>query len=712
MSEKNLRNNIDNAWQVVTPFWPLKNLVSTNPLFGFIHKPFDQAMTESLDVVDGRQLSESVRKMNQKTIQWCQLFFDQGQATIQMPYKELELYSAVLKLIVHEQQDQLLQKLPDDSYQAVQMLVDQLQIPESDQVELFKVLLLSLSGWSSYVCYQADWNSDQTSDHVKVDYLALRLLYMYLYNVSATEMLSVHKGDTAEQHMQTIKQYEEQYQKSFLSQFNKSVQVSNLKPKVQFLFCIDVRSEPMRQALEQAESYQTFGVAGFFNLPIRLQDQLLCKSYDACPVFVKPAHTVQNQLLCNSQECMVYQEKQISFNMIFDTVYKSLKYTFTAPFALVEILGPWSLVWMLLRTVSPSLAMKLKRKFGHQEAMKDCTWPELEQDQLGNGISLQDQVTYAKQLLTTIGLIKSDSFAQLVVITSHMSMTTNNAVGSLLDCGACGGNSGLANAKVLATMLNNKEVRQKLAQEDIVIPDSTYFIAAEHNTTTHQVSLYDNQMFKKVSAELKTEVDQTLQQVAHNLQQKFLPNPVKRASDWSELLPEWGAAKNAAFVIGPREVTKNIDLEGRVFLHSYEHELDRDGQLLETILVGPLVVAHWINSQYLFSTLDPVLYGSGSKVTQNVTGKLGVMQGNMSDLMTGLSLQSVNQSVDQAYHEPMRLHVVIYADRSIILSIVQKHEVLSNLCRNEWIYLFAHDPKSNELYQLDQTLSWKLYHNE
>lgn len=709
MSEKNLRNNIDNAWQVITPFWPLKNLVSTNPLFGFIDKPFNEAMTKSLRAVGSRQLSESVRMMNQKTIQWCQLFFDQGQATIQMPYKELGLYSAVLKLIEHEQQDQLLQELPDNSYQAVQKLVDLLQICESDQVQLFKTLLLSLSGWSSHVCYQADWNSDQTMDYVKVDYLALRLLYMHLYNVSVTELLSIHKGNTVGHHMQTIQQHEEQYQKSFLPHFKSSIQASNIKSKVQFLLCIDVRSEPMRQALEQVGSYQTFGVAGFFNLPVRLQDQLLSKSYDACPVFVKPMHTIQNQLLCNSQECMVYQEKQISFNMIFDTVYKSLKYTFTAPFALVEILGPWSLVWMLLRTVSPSFAMKLKRKFGHQEAMKDCTWPELEQDQLGNGMSVQDQVTYAKQLLTTIGLIKSDSFAELVVITSHMSMTTNNAVGSLLDCGACGGNSGLANAKVLATILNNKEVRQKLAQENIVIPDSTYFIAAEHNTTTHQVSLYDNQMFKKVSAELKKELDQTLQQVAHHLQQKFLPNPVKRASDWSELLPEWGAAKNAAFVIGPREITKAIDLQGRVFLHSYEHALDVEGKLLETILAGPLVVAHWINSQYLFSTLDPVLYGSGSKVTQNVVGKLGVMQGNMSDLMTGLSIQSVNQSVDQAYHEPIRLHVVIYAERAVIVSIVQKHQVLSNLCRNGWIHLFAHDPQSNELYQLDQNLSWKLY---
>ena len=62
-------------------------------------------------------------------------------------------------------------------------------------------------------------------------------------------------------------------------------------------------------------------------------------------------------------------------------------------------------------------------------------------------------------------------------------------------------------------------------------------------------------------------------------------------------------------------------------------------------MTAPMVVAQWINAQYLFSTLDNVSFGAGSKVTQNITGKLGVMQGNASDLMHGLPQQTPEMAV-------------------------------------------------------------------
>jgi uncharacterized protein YbcC (UPF0753/DUF2309 family) len=180
----------------------------------------------------------------------------------------------------------------------------------------------------------------------------------------------------------------------------------------------------------------------------------------------------------------------------------------------------------------------------------------------------------------------------------------------------------------------------------------------------------------------------------------------RRSSDWAEVRPEWGLARNAAFIVGPRELTKSVNLEGRCFLHSYDWKTDPAGKFLTTILTAPMVVAQWINSQYLFSTLDNVAYGAGSKVTQNVTGKLGVMQGNASDLMHGLPLQSVYAADGEPYHEPLRLLTVVYAPRSMLDAIIHAQDVLKKLFGNGWVTLACLDPSDNQAYLLKRDLKW------
>lgn len=80
-------------------------------------------------------------------------------------------------------------------------------------------------------------------------------------------------------------------------------------------------------------------------------------------------------------------------------------------------------------------------------------------------------------------------------------------------------------------------------------------------------------------------------------------------------------------------------------------------QIITSILTVPMVVAHWINSQYLFSSLNNVAFGAGSKSTHNVMGKSYVMQGNASDIMHGLPLQSVYINDNTLFHKPAR-HMV------------------------------------------------------
>jgi uncharacterized protein YbcC (UPF0753/DUF2309 family) len=321
------------------------------------------------------------------------------------------------------------------------------------------------------------------------------------------------------------------------------------------------------------------------------------------------------------------------------------------------------------------------------------------------GFSLQEMATMGERFLRDIGLTRS--FCRLVFIFGHGSTSINNPHQSAYDCGACGGSPGGANARALAQILNDKRVRSILQNNGMDIPDDTYFVGGLSNTSINHVSFFDKDLMPSIHhhdfEKAKISLRDACMRNAHERCRRFQSAPLDisleeaqrhvegRAEDLAQPRPELGHATNAICIVGRRERTRGIYLDRRAFLVSYDPTQDNPNHdILNRILNAAMPVCSGINLEFFFSQVDPTGWGCGTKLPHNPTSYLGVMDGAVSDLRTGLPWQVVE------IHEAVRLLFIIESTPEIMLKILERCPSLANLCYNHWIILVLLDPESSQ----------------
>ncbi len=642
---------------------------------------------------------------------FCAGYFDTGQSIWRMPWRDLPLFAAWREYASFDANLEIVgltgfrawvKALPSDAKKTFQKLKPLFQLINGPE-DFFYKELMSVKGWAGYVQYQVRETGTGSRNNDQLFQLLVIRLAMDAYLVEHYGQKFLPPSPPIKPQVLSEKVFgllvcqladEGAWRRNLVKKLGRAEpakQDPQKRAAAQAVFCIDVRSEVFRRALEGASSsVQTYGFAGFFGLPIESIPFGGGRPVPQCPVLLKPKYQVQEipsgagvnhpQALNNRK-----QRRQLTH------AWNSFKTSAISCFSFVETSGLGFASALFLNTYLPQR--------GRQSTAPKCTSTiSFGRAELG-GIPIADQVALAEGALRNMGL--TANFARLVLFCGHGSTTVNNPYAASLDCGACGGHAGDLNARICAAILNDPYIRNTLGEKGIFIPEDTWFLGGLHNTTTDEVLLHDLGSLPDSHCKDVKELQALLKQAGlrarseratalglHRSEESLDTEITLRSRDWSQVRPEWGLAGNAAFIAAPRARTQNADLEGRVFLHSYDHHSDHDNRVLELIMCAPMIVANWINLQYFGSTVNNAVFGSGDKVIHNVTGMVGVCLGNGGDLQTGLPLQSVHNG-KQWVHEPLRLHVFLEAPRSRIDAVIARHQEVGQLVENGWLLLFS-----------------------
>ncbi len=498
------------------------------------------------------------------------------------------------------------------------------------------------------------------------------------------------------------------------------------RPRAQIVFCIDVRSESFRRHVEALGTYETYGYAGFFGIPMNHVGFDADERYPLCPVLLTPRHDVDETVRPQQERSLAAYASGSRWLTLADHLFHDLKQHPLSSLMLVDVLGFAFGAGLAGKTLAPgahaSVTDTVTRWFRHPVATRVAV--DAATANAGGagplGFSLAEQIGMVEGGLRAIGLTRD--FGRFVVLCGHGSESDNNPYFGALHCGACGGKHGDASARGFAAMANHPEVRAELLGRGIRVPDDTWFLAAKHITTSDRVHFYDVQDVPATHRDELAALDadlavagaaQAFERSARLPRAGIQASPEQayahvrgRTADWANTRPEWGLSSNAAFIIAPRGLTRGLDLQGRTFLHSYDPDSDPDGAILEKIMMAPLVVGQWISMAYYFSAVDPWVWGSGSKVIHNVVSGVGVMPGSQGDLQTGLPVQSVNDGALH-YHEPMRLLAVIEAPPARISSVIARQALLQRMFHNGWLNLVAIEPPALQAHRYHTDGTWE-----
>ena len=465
----------------------------------------------------------------------------------------------------------------------------------------------------------------------------------------------------------------------------------------QAMFCIDDREGSLRRYLEECDpKCETFGTPGYFGAEFFFQPEHGKFYTKLCPAPVTPTHLIKET------GGTLRREKEFHFSKKSHSWYGG--------WIISQTLGFWSALRLFINIFRPSMTPASASSFRHMDRFSNLTIERGSPGETENGLQIgftaEEMAQRVEDLLKSIGLVKN--FSPVVYVIGHGASSVNNPHYAAYDCGACAGRAGSVNARAICYMANHAKVREILRARGIDVPHTTQFVGGLHDTTRDEIQYFDEDQLAEDNLARhrinEAVFSRALDRNAKERSRRFVSINTKRSLEniharilrrsvsLFEPRPELNHATNTLCVVGRRSMTRELFLDRRAFLNSYDYTIDPDGQLLvETMKpIGP--VCGGINLEYFFSRVDNQKLGAGSKLPHNVMGLFGVANGIDGDLRPGLPSQMIE------VHDPVRLLVVVEHFPAVVLAAIRKSPEVYEWFINEWVRLVAVDPETRKLY--------------
>ena len=172
-------------------------------------------------------------------------------------------------------------------------------------------------------------------------------------------------------------------------------EVREKRPFAQALFCIDTRSERIRRQLEGIGDYQTFGIAGFFGVPVSFMELGKGSEMHLCPVLLTPKNVVLEMAMHGSQE-------QVALGALEKALH-ALKESVLTPFVTVEAIGLLFGLDMVGKTVAPRAYNHWRHRLHEKKPVTRMLLDKLTREQADSIVRAVQRAVIVKALELELG---------------------------------------------------------------------------------------------------------------------------------------------------------------------------------------------------------------------------------------------------------------------------------------------------------------------